>query len=100
MSSLTFEKHLQSVRSLLRKRGCLKKPVDNQLGTVVENRPEQLSKHETKHETGVQFLVTYHPRFHGLGKILTKYFVCLVFRRTNQTGLYTSLVYVVPIEFQ
>ena len=75
--SLAFEKHLQSMRSWFRKRGCPGKLVDNQLRRVVENRPGQLPEHQTKHGTGVPLMVTYHLRFHDLGKIIRKCFIYL-----------------------
>ena len=45
-SSLTFEKHLESIRSWFGKRGYPKKFVDNQFRRVVEKRPEQLPEHQ------------------------------------------------------
>ena len=74
-TSVAFEKHLESIRSWFGKRGYPKKPVDNQLRRVVENRPEQLPEHQTKHGTGVPLVFTYHPRFHG--KIIRKTFIYL-----------------------
>ena len=76
-TSLAFEKHLESIRSWFGKWGYPKKLVDNQLRSVVENRPEQLPEHQTKHGTGVPLVVTYHPRFHDLGKIIRKKFIYL-----------------------
>ena len=76
-SSLAFEKHLESIHSWFGKCGYPKKLVDNQLRRVVENRPEQLPEHQTKHGTGVPLVVTYHPRFHDLGKIIRKNFIYL-----------------------
>ena len=61
--------------------GYPKKLVDNQLRSVVENRPEQLPEHQTKHGTGVPLVVTYHPRFHDLGKIISKKFIYLYAER-------------------
>ena len=74
---MAFEKHLESIRSWFGKRCYPKKLVDNQLRRVVENRPEQLPEHQTKHGTGVPLVVTYHPRFHDLGKIIRKNFIYL-----------------------
>ena len=53
------------------------KPADNQLRRVVENRTVQLSEHQTKHGTGVSLVVTYHPQFHDLGRIIGKNFTYL-----------------------
>ena len=69
---MAFEKHLESIRAWFGKRGCAKKLVVNQLRRVVENRPEQIPEHQTKHGTGVSLVVTYHPRFQDLGKIIRK----------------------------
>ena len=77
MTSLAFEKHLESIRSWFGKRGYPKKLVDNQLRRVVENRTEQLPEHQTKHGTGVPLLVKCHPRFHDLGRIIRKNFIYL-----------------------
>ena len=68
-------KHLESIRSWFEKRVYTKKLVDNQLRRLVENRPEQLTEHQTKHETGVWFVVTYHPRFYDLSRIIRKNFI-------------------------
>ena len=38
---ISFEKHLESIRSCFGKRGYHKKLMENQLRGVVENRPEQ-----------------------------------------------------------
>ena len=76
-SSLAFEKHLGSIRFWFGKRGYPKKLVDNQLRKVVENRSEQLSEHQRKHGTGVPLVVTYHPRFHNLRRIIRKDFIYL-----------------------
>ena len=85
-SSLAFEKHLESIRSWFRKRGYPKKLVDNQLRRVVENKPKQLPKHQTKHGTGVPLVVTYHPRFHDLGKIIRKkFFIYMLNNRSNRS---------------
>ena len=54
------------------KRCYPKKPLDNQLGRVVENRPTQLSEHQTRYGNGVSLMVTYHLRFHDLGRIIRK----------------------------
>ena len=75
--SLAFEKHLQSIRSWFGKRGYPKKLVENQLRRPVENTLEQLLEHQTKHRTGVPLAVTYHPRFHDLGRIIRKNFIYL-----------------------
>ena len=48
---------------------------NNRLRMVVENRPEQLPENHLKHGTGVPLVVTYHPRFHDLGKIIRKKFI-------------------------
>ena len=77
LSSLAFEKHLESICSWFGKRGYPKKLVNNHLSRVVESRPEQLPEHQTKHGTGVPLMVTYHPRFHDLGKIIRKNFIYL-----------------------
>ena len=79
---MAFEKHLESIRCWFGKRGSptphpppkKKKPVDNQLRRVVENRTGQLSEYQTKHGTGVPLVVTYHPQFHDLGRIIGKNF--------------------------
>ena len=76
-SSLAFEKHLESIRSCFGKRGYPKKLVDNQLRRVVENRHEKLFEHQTKHGTGAPLVVTYHHRFHDLGRITRKTFIYL-----------------------
>ena len=71
--------HLQNTLNILyfRKRSYPKKHVDNQLRRVVKNRPQKLLEHQTKHENGVPFAVTYHPWLHNLGRIIRKYFVYL-----------------------
>ena len=74
---MAFEKHLESIRSWFGKRGYPKKLVNNQLRRVVENRPEQLTEHQTKHGTGVPLVITYHPWFYDLGKIIRKNFFYL-----------------------
>ena len=74
---MAFEKHLESIRSWFGKRGYPKKLVHNQLRRVVENRPEQLTEHQTKHGTGVPLVITYYPRFYDLGKIIRKNFFYL-----------------------
>ena len=76
-STLAFENHLESMRSWFGKRGYPKKLVDNQLRRVVENRPEQLPEQQKKQGTGVPLVLTYHPRFHDLGKIIKKNFIYL-----------------------
>ena len=58
-------------------RGYLKNLVDNQLRMAVENKPEQLSEHQTNHGTDVPLVVTYDPRFHDLGRIIRKNFIFL-----------------------
>ena len=83
-SSLTFEKHLESIRSWFGKRSYPKKLVDNQLRRVVENRPEELPEHQIKHGTGVPLVVTYHPRFHDLGKIIRKNFIYMPNNKSNR----------------
>ena len=74
---LCIKRLCKSIRSWFGKRGYPKKPVDNQLRRVVENRPEQLSEHQTKHGTGVPLVVTYYPGFHALGKIIKKNLIYL-----------------------
>ena len=69
--------YIYIVRSWFDKRGYPKKLVDNQLRKVVENRLEQLPEHQTKHGTGVSLVVTYHTRFHDLGRIVRKKFIYL-----------------------
>ena len=69
LSSLTFEKHLESIHSWFGNRDYLKKLVDNHLRRVAENRLDQLSEHQTKHGTSVPLVATYHPRFHDLGRL-------------------------------
>ena len=69
--------YIYIVRSCFDKRGYPKKLVDNQLRKVVENRLEQLPEHQTKHGTGVPLVVTYHTRFHDLGRIVRKKFIYL-----------------------
>ena len=73
--SFPFEKHVESICSWFGKHGYPKKPVDNQLRTLVENRPEQLPEHQIKHGTGVPLVVTYYPWFHDLGRIIRKSFI-------------------------
>ena len=73
--SLAFEKHVENICSWFGKHGYSKKPVHNQLRTLVENRPEQLPEHQTKHGTGVPLVVIYYPRFHDLGRIIRKNFI-------------------------
>ena len=73
--SLAFEIHLESIRSWFGKRGYPRKLVNNQLRRVVENRPEQLPEHQTKHGTGVPLVATYYPRFHDLDRIIRKNFI-------------------------
>ena len=70
-------KKFESISSWFGKLGYPKKLDDNQLRGVVENRPEQLPGHQTKHGTGVPLVVTYHRRFHDLGKIIRKNFIYL-----------------------
>ena len=77
LSSLAFEKHLESIHSWFVKCGYPRKLVDNQLRRVVENRPELLHEHQTKHGTGVLLVVTYDPQFHNLGRIIRKKFIYL-----------------------
>ena len=85
LSSLAFEKHLESMRSWFGKCGYPKKLVDNQLRRVVENRPEQLPEQQTKHGTGVPLVVTYHPQFHDLGKIIRKNFIYMLNNKSNRS---------------
>ena len=75
LSSLAFEKHHESIHSWFGKCGYPKKLVDNQLRSAVENRTEQLTEHQTKHGTVVTLVVTYHPWFHDLGRIIRKKFI-------------------------
>ena len=77
LSSLAFEKHLESIRSWFGKWAYPKKLVGNQLRRIVESRPEKLPEHQTKHGTSVSLVVTYHPWFHDLGKIIRKNFIYL-----------------------
>ena len=77
LSSLGFEKHIQTIRSWFGKRGYPKKRVDNQLRKVIENRLEQLPGHQAKHGTGVPLVVTYHPRLHDLSRMIRKNFIYL-----------------------
>ena len=76
-SSLAFEKHLESIRSWFGKRGYPNTLVDNQFRRVLENRPEQLPEHQRKRGIGMPLVVTYHPRFHVLGKIIRKKIIYL-----------------------
>ena len=68
-------KNTLSILSWIVKLVYPKKVVDNQLRRVVENRPEQLTENQTKHGTGVPLVITYHPRFHDLGRIIWKNFI-------------------------
>ena len=77
MSSLAFAKHLDITRSWFGKHGYPKKLVDNHLRRIAENRPKELPEYQTKHETGVPLLVTHHPQFHDLSRIIKKYFIYL-----------------------
>ena len=63
MSSLRFEKDIQTIRSWFGKRGFPKKRVDYQLRKVIENRLEQLPGH--------------HPRLHDLSRMIRKNFIYL-----------------------
>ena len=87
LSSLTFEKHIQSLRCWFGKCGYPKKLVDNQLRWILESKLEQLPEHQTKHETCVPLVVTCHSRFHDLGRIVRKKFIYLYAWRASQAGL-------------
>ena len=76
-SSLAFKNTLRVCASWFAKRDYHKKLVDKPLRKVLENRLEQLSEHQAKHGTSMPLVVTYHPRFHNLGKIITKNFIYL-----------------------
>ena len=71
-STLAFEKHLDSIHPWFWKRVHTKKHAYNQLTRVIENRPKQLSQYQAKHGIGVLLVVTYHSRFHDLGRIIRK----------------------------
>ena len=93
LSSLAFEKHLESIHSWFGKQGYPKKLVDNQLRRVGEKRPEQLPEHQAKHGTGVPLLVTCHPRFHELGKIIGKKIIFL-YAEQQVKQVFTSALFV------
>ena len=74
---VTFEKHLESLRSWFGKRGYPKRLVDNQIRRVLESKPEQPFESRTKTGAGVPLVVTYHSWFHNLSNTIRKLFIYL-----------------------
>ena len=52
------------------KRGYSQKVVDAQIERVSEKGLDELFERPDRKETGVPFVVTYHPRFHNLSAIM------------------------------
>ena len=76
-SSLTFQKHLESLKTWFCNRGYPQKVVDAQIKRASEKSLDELFERPNRKETGAPFVMTYHPRFHNLSAIKRTHFTFL-----------------------
>ena len=76
-SPLTFQKHLENLKTWFCNSGYPQKVVDAQIKRVSEKRLDELFERPNRTETGVPLFVTYHPRFYNLSSVIRKYFTFL-----------------------
>ena len=73
-SPLTFQKHLEFLKTWFSNRGYLQKVSDAQIKRLSKKSLDKLFERPNKKETGVPLVVTYQPGFHNLCAIIRKYF--------------------------
>ena len=76
-SPLTFQKHLENLKTWFCKRGYPQKVVDAQIKRVSEKSLDELFERFGRKETGLPLVVTCHSRFHNLSAIVRKCFTFL-----------------------
>ena len=80
-SPITFQKHLENLKTWFCERGYPQKVVDAQIKRVSEKSLDELFERPDRKETGVPLVVTYHPCFRNLSAIMIKYFTFLYAKR-------------------
>ena len=77
LSPLTFQKHLEDLKTSFCNRGYPQKVVDAQIKRVSEKSLDELFERPNRKQTGLPLVVTYPPRFLNLSAIVIKYFTFL-----------------------